>query len=75
MNQCLTGIVVDDEQSIVETVSKFLNLSRFTIIGSAYNGCEASHLCEKRVHDFVVLDLKMPKYDGVHAQLISKLIT
>jgi len=62
-----TGIVIDDDSDLVDTVSQFLEFNGFSIIGDANNGCNASTLYEKLSPDFVILDMKMPKYDGTYA--------
>lgn len=67
MNLISTGIIIDDEHDMVETVSDFLKLSGFSIVGTAYNGCDASKLYEQTTPDFVILDMKMPRYDGTYA--------
>jgi len=62
-----SGIVIDDDKDLVEIVSKFLELKGFSIKGKAHNGCAAAQLYQSTKPDFVVLDMKMPDYDGNHA--------
>ncbi len=67
MTKKLTGIVVDDDSDIVELFSEFLEMKGFSVVGQAYNGCDAAKTYAKTTPDFVVLDMKMPEYDGDHA--------
>ena len=67
MKSKLSGIIIDDEPDIVETLSMFLELKGIDIVGKGYNGCEAVTLYEKYNPDFVILDMNMPRYDGAHA--------
>ena len=63
----LSGIIIDDDADIVETISMYLELKDIKIKGKGYNGCDAAKLYEKTRPDFVLLDMKMPKYDGAYA--------
>ena len=66
MQQC-TGIIIDDDQDIVETMSTNLGMHGFNMIGSGVNGCNAEKLFKEKQPDFVILDLNMPDYDGDYA--------
>jgi len=63
----LTGIIIDDEKDIVDLVANFLELKGISIVGRAYNGCIGAQIFEKVKPDFVILDMKMPEYDGAYA--------
>ena len=60
-------IVVDDEPDVVNTISLQLEQRGITVIGKAYDGEEASVLYFTQKPDLILLDLKMPNYDGHYA--------
>ena len=62
-----SGIIVDDEQDIVEVFSDYFELNGIPILGHCFDGCTAAKLYEEKKPDFVILDIKMPKYDGIYA--------
>ncbi|MEA3216530.1 MAG: hypothetical protein QOJ19_2686, partial [Acidimicrobiia bacterium] len=64
----LRVLVADDEASHRAMVKRILERSGyFTIIGEAGDGQEAVQLAEHQRPDLVVLDLSMPKMDGLEA--------
>jgi len=60
-------IVVDDDPDVVSTISIQLEKRGITVIGKAYDGEEAFVLYNTHKPDLVLLDLKMPNYDGHYA--------
>jgi len=60
-------IVVDDDPDVVNTISLQLEQRGITVIGKAYDGEEASVLYSTHKPDVILLDLKMPNYDGHYA--------
>ena len=62
-------IVIADDHSVVrEGLRTFLGLDReLEIVGEATNGEEAVQLAHRLKPDVVLMDLKMPKLDGVTA--------
>ena len=60
-------IVVDDDPDVVNTISLQLEQRGITVIGKAYDGEEASVLYFTQKPDLILLDLKMPNYDGHYA--------
>ncbi len=60
-------IVVDDEYDVVNTISAQLEQRGITVIGKAYDGEEAFALYLTHKPDVMLLDLKMPNYDGHYA--------
>lgn len=63
-------LVVDDEQSILTLLQYNLEQAGYEVI-TAVDGEEALHLAEKEEPDLMVLDLMLPKLDGVE---VCKLI-
>jgi two-component system response regulator VicR len=57
-------LVVDDERPIVEVVSYNLRQANFTVI-AAYDGEQAVNLAEAEQPDLIILDLMLPKLDGI----------
>jgi two-component system, OmpR family, alkaline phosphatase synthesis response regulator PhoP len=62
MNQKV--LVVDDEISIVTLLKFNLEKSGYSVI-TAFDGEEAVYLAETNYPDFIVLDLMLPKLDGL----------
>ncbi len=65
MNQ-ETILVADDDREIVKAIRKLLEMEGYRVL-SAYNGLEALEvLVENEVH-LIILDIMMPKLDGLSA--------
>jgi DNA-binding NarL/FixJ family response regulator len=67
-------VIADDHPAIVDAVSTYLELEETVdVVGRAGNGADALQLVERRVPDVAVLDLRMPRLDGIDAtrQLVS----
>ena len=60
-------IVIDDNEDIVYSMSELLELYGINVIGKAYDGLEGAQLFDQIRPDAVLLDLMMPKYDGLFA--------
>ena len=60
-------IIVDDDQDVVEVLSELLRLNNYNVVGTGNNGKEAAELYKKFFPDLILLDLKMPVYDGFYA--------
>ena len=58
--------IVDDNEKVIESISEALTKdSSIKIVGKAKNGEEAYELIRKTNPDVVILDLIMPKMDGL----------
>lgn len=68
-NQLLIRVlVVEDQELIRESLEIILsNKPGIQVVGTASNGEDAVLLCQKLVPDIVLLDIRMPKMDGVTA--------
>ena len=56
-------LIVDDEPSICQSLSLILR-ANFDV-SSAVDGEEALGMCELELPDLILLDMKIPKMDGV----------
>ncbi|HVA56517.1 MAG TPA: response regulator [Gemmatimonadaceae bacterium] len=59
-------LVVDDDRAMVATLCDILELRGWETV-RAYDGAEASALAEAHAVDVVLMDVRMPKVDGVSA--------
>lgn len=57
-------LLADDEATIREVVSKYLNREGYSV-EQAEDGAEAMELFRKKNWDLVILDIMMPKTDGI----------
>jgi two-component system, OmpR family, alkaline phosphatase synthesis response regulator PhoP len=64
-------LVVDDDRQIVRLVQSYLQQSGFTVL-TAYDGEEALHALRREKPDLVVLDLNLPKRDGLDVTRIVR---
>ena len=65
--EMVSAIIVDDEPDMVEVISDDLERKGIKVIGKAYDGEEAFQLYKLHKPDVILLDLKMPNYDGHYA--------
>ncbi|EHD1694560.1 response regulator transcription factor [Vibrio vulnificus] len=57
-------LLVDDNHNVAETIADYLELEGF-IIDCAYHGEAALRLIETNHYDVIVMDIMMPKLDGI----------
>jgi response regulator NasT len=67
MQEPLRVLVAEDESLIRMDVVATLSEAGFSVVGEASDGEEALALAEKLNPDVVVMDIKMPKLDGISA--------
>ncbi|MEK7792406.1 MAG: response regulator [Pseudomonadota bacterium] len=67
MNKKTTAIIVDDDETIVDVFSEYLELFDMKVVSVGYDGKEAVELYKKYRPDIIFLDLNMPQYDGIYA--------
>lgn len=60
----MTILVVEDEQKIARFIKKGLEMEHYTV-DLAYDGEEALNLVELNGYDLIILDLMLPKKDGI----------
>ena len=63
-----TILVCDDDKEIVEAISIYLEQEGHTI-RKAYDGIQALSVLEKEKIDLLIIDVMMPKLDGIRATL------
>ena len=61
-----TILVVDDNKEIVYSISELLKYEGYDIM-KAYDGLEALHLASENKIDLIILDVMMPKMNGLSA--------
>ena len=61
-------LVADDSAGVRELLVLLLNMeSAFTVVGEARDGLAAVALAERLQPDLVILDVQMPRLDGIEA--------
>jgi NarL family two-component system response regulator LiaR len=66
-------MIVDDHSMVRTGLATFLEVSdNLELVGEAINGQEALDLCERVRPDVILMDLVMPKMDGVTATRIIR---
>jgi DNA-binding NarL/FixJ family response regulator len=63
-------LVIDDGDSVRDVIAIFLENAGFEVCGEAADGVEGIEQAKKLKPDLIVLDLAMPRMDGVEAALI-----
>ncbi|MCX6121283.1 MAG: response regulator [Ignavibacteriales bacterium] len=66
----LRVLVVDDQESIRELLRRQLEKIGHTVVGKASNGMQAIELTRSLEPDIVLMDIEMPKMDGLEATKI-----
>jgi len=68
MNQAIRVLIADDQRVVREGLTTLLGLlSGIEVVGTAADGDEALALAIQRQPDVVLMDLRMPRCDGVEA--------
>ena len=67
MNEPLKVVVAEDEGLIRMDIVATLNESGYEVVGEAADGEEAVRLATELSPDLIVMDIKMPKLDGISA--------
>ena len=61
-------VIADDDRLITESMKIILEMDKdFEVLGIAENGEVAVKLCQNNAVDVALLDIRMPKMDGVEA--------
>ncbi len=67
MNDDCTAIIVDDNEDLVSTYAQILEDKKVKIVGKGSNGLDAVNLYKEHKPCCILLDMKMPKFDGNYA--------
>jgi AmiR/NasT family two-component response regulator len=65
--QSIRVLIVDDDALVLETVQRVLEQLRYSVAGRAMNGAQALEMVQALAPDIVLMDIHMPKLDGVAA--------
>ena len=60
-------LVADDDRSMRELLKAILNSENYPIVGEVSNGLDVVLKCVELKPDVVLLDINMPKIDGIKA--------
>jgi CheY-like chemotaxis protein len=63
----LRVLVVDDQQAVCEVVADTIQFAGHDVVGTAKDGIEAVELAKELKPDLVVMDIAMPRMNGVDA--------
>ena len=63
-----TILVCDDDKEIVEAISIYLEQEGYRVL-KAYDGEEAVNIMEKEEIELLIIDVMMPKLDGIRATI------
>ncbi len=58
-------LIVDDEESLVELLTEFLNYEGLNNISTAKDGEKAINLIKKNQYNLIITDIRMPKVSGI----------
>lgn len=65
----MTNILIcDDDKDIVDAIKIYLSQEGYNIL-TAYNGLEALEVIKNNTVHLLIIDIMMPKMDGIHATL------
>jgi DNA-binding NarL/FixJ family response regulator len=63
----ITVVLADDDRGFVESLRGMVDEPRLSVVGVASDGLEALELVDELAPEAVVIDLHMPRLDGVSA--------
>jgi signal transduction histidine kinase len=67
MSEKIKVLIAEDDYLIAEEVVRIVKKIGFHIVGVAPNGIKAVDLAQKQKPDIVLMDIKMPRLDGIEA--------
>ena len=63
-----TSLVCDDDKDIVDAIDIYLTQEGYQVL-KAYNGEEAIKVLKEKEVDLLIIDVMMPRLDGIRATL------
>lgn len=63
---CGSVVIIDDDDDFLDSISEYLRLKGFDVVGTGHNGLEAVQLYEEYRPNLVLMDISMPNYDGIY---------
>ena len=61
------AIVVDDEEDSADSIAQSLEIGGIDVLAKGHDGEQAFQLYKKLKPDVILLDMKMPNFDGGYA--------
>ena len=69
-SSALKILIADDDQSVVKGFDLILRDAGYNVVGVAHDGMEAVEMASAMRPDLVLMDIKMPRMDGINAARI-----
>ncbi|MDH3349206.1 MAG: response regulator, partial [Desulfobulbaceae bacterium] len=66
-NRPVRVLIAEDDYFVLEEIKRTLRGQNYEIVGEAYNGESAVKMVNDLHPDVVLMDIKMPKMDGLEA--------
>ncbi len=63
-------LIADDDQSVVKSFKLILKDAGYSVVGVAHDGMEAVEMASSLRPDLILMDIKMPRMDGINAARI-----
>ena len=75
IREAVRVVVVDDQELVRTGFAMILERAGMTVVGQAADGVEAVELARSTRPDVVLMDVRMPRLDGIEAtrQLVAEL--
>jgi DNA-binding NarL/FixJ family response regulator len=68
----LRVLLADDHRLVIEGISNLLSINEIDVVGIANDGLEAVTLAQKLLPDLILMDIRMPRCDGLSATRLIK---
>jgi two-component system NarL family response regulator len=65
-------LLADDHRLVIEGISNLLSINGIDVVGIANDGLEAVTLAQKLLPDLILMDIRMPRCDGLSATRLIK---
>jgi len=61
----ITAIIIEDDQELCDVEKELLELNDIVVLSIGNNGLEAVEMYQKFKPDIVLMDVRMPHFDGI----------